>query len=188
MAGGACIGAGIGPAKIDAVIGVYKAYITRVGAGPMPTRLEDETGELLREHGNEYGTVSGRPRDCGWFDAVAGKMTCRVNGFTGLALTKLDNLDTLPVLKICTAYELDGRTIDYFPGTLSALERVRPVYEELEGWLTDTTGIQEYADLPVQTQRYIDRIEELVCCPVTFVCVGPERGQTIWKRELLETR
>lgn len=185
MAGGACIGAGIGPSKISAVLGVYKAYITRVGAGPMPTRLEDETGNLLRERGNEYGTVSGRSRDCGWFDSIAARFTNRINGFTGLAITKLDNLDTLPVIKICTSYELDGEKIDYFPANLAALTRVRPVYEEMDGWQKEITGIRRYEDLPVQARRYIDRLEELVSCPVCLVGVGPNRGQSIWKKPLL---
>jgi adenylosuccinate synthase len=185
MAGGACIGAGIGPKKIDAVLGVYKAYITRVGAGPMPTRINDETGEMLRERGNEYGTVSGRPRDCGWFDAVAAWLTNRVNGFTGLAITKLDNLDTLPVIKICTAYELDGRKTDNFPGTISDLERVKPVYEEMEGWQTDISDVRSYEDLPVRARKYIDRLEELIGCPVNFIGVGPERSETVWKSPIL---
>lgn len=185
MAGGASIGAGIGPTKIDAVLGLYKAFITRVGAGPMPTRLNDETGNLLREHGNEYGAVSGRPRDCGWFDAVAAKYTARINGFTGAAITKLDNLDTLPQIKICTAYELDGEKIDYFPGTISALERVKPVYEEMPGWESPTADIREHENLPEQARNYIVRLEELISCPVHFISVGPERSQTIWKQQIL---
>ncbi|UCC17681.1 MAG: adenylosuccinate synthase [Dehalococcoidales bacterium] len=185
MAGGASIGAGIGPTRIDAVVGVYKGYITRVGAGPMPTRLDDELGEMLRERGNEYGAVSGRPRDCGWFDAVSARMTNRLNGFTGLAITKLDNLDTLPVIRICTAYELDGKTIDYFPGTISALERVKPIYEEMPGWQTDISGVLEYDGLPEKTKKYIARLEELLSCPVNFISVGPERSQTIWKQPIV---
>ena len=185
MAGGASIGAGIGPTRIDAVVGVYKGYITRVGAGPMPTRLNDGLGEMLRERGNEYGAVSGRPRDCGWFDAVAARMTNRLNGLTGLAITKLDNLDTLPVIRICTAYELDGKTIDYFPSTISDLERVKPVYEEMPGWETDISGILEYNNLPEQARNYLERLEELLSCPVNFISVGPERSQTIWKNPIL---
>ncbi len=185
MAGGACIGSGIGPTRISAVVGVYKGYITRVGAGPMPTRLDDDLGQMLRERGKEYGAVSGRPRDCGWFDAVSARMTNRLNGFTGLAITKLDNLDTLPAIRICTAYELDGKTIDYFPGTLSALERVKPVYEEMPGWQTDISGIREYEKLPERAIKYIERLEELLSCPVCFISVGPERSQTIWKKPIL---
>ncbi len=185
MAGGASIGAGIGPTRIDAVVGVYKGYITRVGAGPMPTRLDDDIGQILRERGKEYGTVSGRPRDCGWFDAVAARLTNRLNGFTGLAITKLDNLDTLPVIRICTAYKLDGETIDYFPGTLSTLERVKPIYEEMPGWQTDISGILDYDKLPEQAKKYIERLEEILSCPVNFISVGPERNQTIWKKPIL---
>lgn len=185
MSGGSSIGAGIGPTKIDAVLGVYKAYITRVGAGPMPTRLADETGELIRERGHEYGTVSGRPRDCGWFDAVAARYTSRVNGFTGAAITNLDILDTFPTIKICTAYELDGKIIDYFPATVPVLTRARPVYEEMPGWQSSTTDIREYGDLPGQARDYITRLEELIGCPVNLICVGPERGQTIQKSPVL---
>src|SRR4030042_4166452 len=185
MAGGASIGAGIGPTWIDAVVGVYKGYITRVGAGPMPTRLDDDLGKMLRERGKEYGAVSGRPRDWGWLDAVAAGMTNRLNGFTGLAITKLDNLDTLPFIRICTAYELDGKTIDYFPGTLSALERVKPIYEEMPGWQTDISGILEYDKLPEQAIKYIEKLEELLSCPVNLISVGPESSQTIWKKPIL---
>jgi adenylosuccinate synthase len=185
LAGGASVGAGIGPTRIDAVLGLFKAYITRVGAGPMPTRLDDETGELLRKQGNEYGTVSGRPRDCGWFDTVAARYSTRINGFTGAAITKLDNLDTLPSLKICTAYELDGEIIDYFPASIPVLERVKPVYEEMPGWQTPITDIRKYEDLPGQARDYVTRLEELIGCPVNLICVGPERGQTIQKSPVL---
>ncbi len=185
LAGGASVGAGIGPTRIDAVLGLFKAYITRVGAGPMPTRLDDETGELLRKQGNEYGTVSGRPRDCGWFDSVAARYSTRINGFTGAAITKLDNLDTLTYLRICTAYELDGEIIDYFPATIQALERVKPVYEEMPGWQTSITDILKFEDLPRQARDYINRLEELIGCPVNLICVGPERGQTIQKSPVL---
>ncbi|MBN2240432.1 MAG: adenylosuccinate synthase [Dehalococcoidales bacterium] len=178
-AGGACIGAGIGPAYLDEVFGVYKAYITRVGAGPMPTRLEDEIGHLMRERGQEYGTVSGRARDCGWFDAVAARMTNRVNGFTGVILTKLDNLDTMETVKICTAYELDGEKIDNFPANISILSRVKPVYEEMPGWQADTTAIRDYNRLPEAARKYVERIEELIGTPVKIVCVGPDREQSI---------
>ncbi len=184
-AGGACIGAGIGPSKLDTVLGVYKAYITRVGAGPMPTRLDDEVGELMRERGHEYGTVSGRARDCGWFDAVAARMTNRINGFTGLVITKLDNLDVFPTIKICTAYELDGRIIENFPAGVSTLARVKPVYEDMPGWNTDTTSVRNYTDLPEAARNYIERLEELIGCPINIVCVGPERAQSITKKAIL---
>ena len=185
LAGGGCVGAGIGPTRIDAVLGVFKAYITRVGAGPMPTELKDETGELIRERGHEYGTVSGRPRDCGWFDAVAARFSTRVNGFTGAAITNLDVLDTFPRLKICVGYELDGETINYFPSSIPALARCQPVYEELPGWQTSTTHIRKYEELPPQARQYISRLEELIPCPVNLICVGPEREQTIQKTPIL---
>ncbi len=185
LAGGACVGAGLGPTRINAVLGVFKAYITRVGAGPIPTELKDETGNLIRERGHEYGTVSGRPRTCGWFDAVAARFSTRVNGFTGAAITRLDILDTLPLLKICVAYELDGKTIHDFPSTATALGRCQPVYEELPGWQTSITDVRKYEELPPQARQYISRLEELISCPVNLICVGPERGQTIVKTPVL---
>jgi adenylosuccinate synthase len=185
LVGGASIGAGIAPSRIDISLGVYKAYCTRVGSGPIPTELQDEIGELIRERGNEYGTVSGRPRRCGWFDAVAARFSARVNGFSGAIITRLDILDTFPRLKICTAYELDGKTIGYFPGNVAALERCRPVYEELPGWQVDTTGIREYKRLPLQARHYLTRLQELISCPINLVCVGPERGQKIEVKPIL---
>jgi adenylosuccinate synthase len=179
LAGGACLGSGISPTSIDRVLGVYKAYCTRVGSGPMPTELEDETGNMIRERAYEYGTTTGRPRRCGWFDAVAARLSNQVNGFTGMAITRLDVLDTLPSLKICTAYKLDGRIIDYFPASANTLERCQPVYEELEGWQADTTSIREFGKLPPQAKKYINRLEELIPCPADLVCVGPSREQVI---------
>lgn len=186
LSGGACVGAGIGPTKVDAVVGVFKAYCSRVGAGPFPTELKDETGDLIRKIGNEYGTVSGRPRSCGWFDAVAARFSTRVNGFTGMALTRLDILDTLPSLKICTHYKLDGKVIDYFPSTIPALGRVEPVYEEMPGWQEPTTEARSFDDLPEKAKNYINRLEELAGCPACFVCIGPEREQTIEKSPVLK--
>jgi adenylosuccinate synthase len=185
IAGQGCLGAGIGPTRINAVLGVYKAYCSRVGAGPMPTELKDKTGELIRERGHEYGTVSGRPRRCGWFDAVAARFSSRVNGFTGAAITRLDILDVLPSLKICVGYKLDGKTIDYFPASVAALERCQPVYEELEGWETSTADVRQFNKLPAKARKYVNRLEELIFCPVNFVCVGPERGQAIEKTPIL---
>ncbi len=179
LAGEGCLGAGIGPTRIDSVLGVFKAYCTRVGSGPMPTELHDETGNLIRERAHEYGTTTGRARRCGWFDAVAAHFSQRVNGFTGVALTRLDVLDVLPSLKICVAYKLDGKTIDNFPSSVTALERCQPVYEEMDGWLTDISHIRKYDQLPPQARKYIERLEELISCPVSLVCVGPEREQTI---------
>ncbi len=181
LAGEGCLGAGLGPTEISRILGVFKAYCTRVGTGPMPTELEDETGDLIRERAHEYGTVTGRPRRCGWFDAVAARHSKRVNGFTGTAITRLDILDTFPGLKICVGYKLDGKTIDYFPASVTALDKCQPVYEELPGWQAPTTDIREYQQLPAEAQNYITRLEELISCPANFVCVGPERSQTIQK-------
>jgi len=185
LAGGACLGAGIGPTRLNAVLGVFKAYCTRVGAGPFPTEMKDETGDLIRERGHEYGTVSGRPRSCGWFDAVAAKLSTRVNGFTGVAITRLDTLDILPSLKLCVAYELDGKTINNFPSTIAALERCLPVYEEVAGWQVPTSDIREFAQLPPEARHYVTRLEELISCPINLISVGPERGQTIMVRDIL---
>ncbi|MFC1952713.1 adenylosuccinate synthase [Chloroflexota bacterium] len=179
LAGGACLGSGIGPTRINVVLGVFKAYCTRVGAGPFPTELIDETGDLVRKLGNEYGTVSGRPRNCGWFDTVISRYTTRLNGFTGMALTRLDILDTLPSLKICLGYKLDGKTIDYFPSTIASLERCQPIYEELPGWETPTSDIRKFEELPLEARQYISRVEELTSCPVNIISVGAEREQTI---------
>jgi len=185
LAGEGCLGAGIGPTRISGVLGVFKAYCTRIGTGPMPTELNDETGDLIREQGHEYGTVTGRPRRCGWFDAVAARFSARINGFTGAAITRLDILDTLPLLKICVGYQLDGKTIDYFPSSLAALERCQPIYEELPGWQTPTSHIREYKQLPAQSRQYLTRLEELTSCPVSLVSIGSAREQTIQLRHVL---
>ena len=181
LAGGGCVGAGLGPTGINRILGVFKAYCTRVGGGPMPTELKDETGDLIREQAHEYGTTTGRPRRCGWFDAVAARFSTRVNGFTGAALTRLDVLGVLPRLKICVGYKLDGETIDYFPGNIGALERCQPIYEELPCWQCPISHIRDYEQLPVEAQKYVSRLEELSSCPVNIISVGPERGQTIHK-------
>jgi len=185
LAGNGCLGAGIGPTRINRVMGVYKAYCTRVGAGPMPTELCDEMGDLIREIAQEYGTTTGRPRRCGWFDAVAGNFSRRVNGLTGMAITRFDILDELPSIKIATGYELDGEQINYFPASAAALDRCRPVYEELPGWQQDTSQVRSYDQLPQKAKNYLERLEELVGCPVDMVCVGPEREQVILKRPLI---
>ena len=181
LAAGACLGAGLSPNRIDNILGVFKAYCTRVGAGPMPTELKDETGDLIRERGHEYGTTTGRPRRCGWFDAMAAKLSSRINGFTEAAVTRLDILDFLPSIKICIGYEIDGKTIDYFPENVATLAKCQPVYEELPGWQTSTGHIQKYKDLPLEARQYISRLEEFFFCPVSLVCVGAEREQTITK-------
>jgi len=185
LAGGACLGAGLGPTRLDRVLGVYKAYCTRVGGGPMPTELHDETGELIRERAHEYGTTTGRARRCGWLDAVAARFSSRINGLTGAVITRLDILDVLPSLKICVGYELDGKKIDYFPGNIAALARCEPVYEELPGWQSPTTEIRSYDQLPLEARNYVSRVEELISCPVNLICVGPGREQAIEKTPIL---
>jgi len=179
LAGGSCLGAGLGPTSITSVLGIFKAYCSRVGSGPMPTELTDETGNLIRERAHEYGTTTGRPRRCGWFDAVAARFSTRINGFTTAALTRLDVLDNMPQLKICTGYKLDGKTIDYFPASVTALERCQPVYEELPGWETPTSDIRQYDQLPPQARQYVARLQELISCPVNIISVGQKREQTI---------
>jgi adenylosuccinate synthase len=185
LAGGACLGAGLSPRRIDRILGVFKAYCTRVGSGPLPTELKDETGDLIRERAHEYGTTTGRPRRCGWFDAVASRFSTRLNGFTGGAITRLDILDVLPRIKICVGYKLGDKTIKDFPASVAALSKCQPVYEELEGWQTPTSDIREYKQLPAQARNYIARIEELTGCPVNLVCVGPGREQVIEKSPIL---
>lgn len=178
ITGGACIGAGIGPTMIDACIGVMKGYITRVGKGPFPTELFDQVGDCIRDAGHEYGTVTGRPRRCGWFDAVIGEYAVRTSGLTEIALNKIDVLKDLEVIKICTAYQLNGKKIDYFPASLEDLEKCEPIYEEMEGW-GDISQIQTYRELPQSVKNYIKRIEELIGCKITMVGVGPNREQNI---------
>ncbi|MFH1775484.1 MAG: adenylosuccinate synthase [Chloroflexota bacterium] len=184
LAGGGCLGAGLGPTKIDISLAVFKAYCSRVGSGPMPTELSDETGNLIRERGHEYGTTTGRARRCGWFDAVVARFSTRINGFTGAAITRLDVLDTLPQLRICVGYKMDGRAIDYFPASVTALERCEPVYEEMAGWQAPTSHIRDYSQLPPAAQRYVSRLEELIACPVNLISVGSGREQTIEYRPL----
>jgi len=183
LAAGAPAGIGIGPTQIEDVVGVYKAYMTRVGAGPMPTELEDETGDILRREGPapEFGATTGRPRRCGWFDGVASRYSIRVNGVTKAALTRLDVLDNFPAIEVCTAYELDGKQVQSFPATVATLSRVTPVFEEHEGWMADTSGARKFNDLPKKAQAYVERIEELLGCRIEMVSVGPERGQIIMR-------
>ena len=185
VAGNACAGAGIGPTQIDLVLGVTKAYTTRVGGGPFPTELHDEIGEMLREKGGEYGATTGRPRRCGWFDAVVVRHAVRVNGLGGLTITKLDTLTGLKTLKVCTGYQAEGRMITEFPASVDLVARCQPVYEELEGWQEDISGAQEIAQLPAAAQRYLKRLEELTQTPIYIVSVGPQRDQTIIHRNPL---
>jgi len=185
LAAGSCLGAGISPIRLNQILGVFKAYCTRVGAGPMPTELTDDVGNLMRERAHEYGATTGRPRRCGWFDAVAAHFSSQINGFTGLAITRLDILDTFPQLKICVGYKLDGDTIDYLPSSIAALERCQPIYEELEGWQTTTNDIREYDQLPEKARQYIMRLEELTGCPVNLISVGAKREQIVYKTSIL---
>jgi adenylosuccinate synthase len=184
LAGGSCLGTGLAPTKINHILGVFKAYSTRVGSGPMPTELTDEIGDLIRERAHEYGTTTGRPRRCGWFDAVAARFSTRINGFTQAAITRLDVLDTLPRLKICVGYKVDGQIIDYFP-TTAALSKCQPVYEELPGWQVPTSDIRQYDQLPPQARQYLTRLEELIACPISLISVGMRREQTIMKMPIL---
>lgn len=179
IAGGVCTGVGVGPNKIETVVGICKAYSTRVGAGPFPTELTDEIGDRIRETGHEYGTVTGRPRRVGWFDSVAMRHARRVSGISCLSLNLLDVLTGLKTVKICTSYKLDGKQIDYYPASLKELERCEPVYEELPGWDEDITGAKKFEDLPINAQNYLKRVSELSESPLATVSVGADRIQTI---------
>ncbi len=177
-AGGACVGAGIPPSAIDDVLGIVKAYSTSVGGGPFPTELTDDMGEKLRQEGEEFGATTGRPRRCGWFDGVAIGYASWLNGFTGIAVTKIDILDAFETLKICVGYRLGDEVLDHVPDT-PIQEKVEPIYETWPGWLSDTRKVRRWEELPVEAQAYIERIAELAGAPVRFVSVGPERDQII---------
>ena len=179
IAGQAATGVGLGPGAIDYVLGIVKAYTTRVGEGPFPTELDDADGQRLGERGHEFGTVTGRKRRCGWFDAALVRQTCATSGVTGISLTKLDVLDGFETLKICTGYMLDGEHLDYLPTAADQQARCTPVYEEIEGWSESTEGARSWADLPAQAIKYVRRIEELIDCPVALVSTSPEREDTI---------
>jgi len=184
MAASSSSGSGIAINKIGQVIGITKAYTTRVGSGPIPTEMLDKTGERIRERAHEYGATTGRPRRCGWFDAVVGRYTSKINGFTGLGLTRLDILDIFPVIKICTAYKLNDKQINSVPSRIADLSKCEPVYEELQGWQTDISAIRDYKKLPSQAKKFITRIEELLACPVHIVSVGAQRDQTIFRKQI----
>ncbi len=179
IVGGVCVGAGIGPQHIDRIIGVVKAYITRVGSGPMVSELTNDDGEYLREKGGEYGATTGRPRRCGWFDCLVLKHAKRVNGLTEVALTKLDVLDGLETIKICEAYSYKGERITELPKNAAALNECEPILTEIPGWQEDTSQITQYEDLPENARNYVSSLEEIIGCPVTFIGVGPKRSQTI---------
>ncbi|SIT82393.1 adenylosuccinate synthase [Pontibaca methylaminivorans] len=179
VAGQAATGAGIGPGAIDFVLGIVKAYTTRVGEGPFPTELSDPDGQRLGERGREFGTVTGRQRRCGWFDAVLVRQTCAASGVNGIALTKLDVLDGFETLRICTGYDLDGERLDYLPTAADRQARCRPVYEEMPGWSESTEGARSWAELPANAIKYVRRVEELIDCPVALLSTSPEREDTI---------
>jgi len=178
-AGGAAVGSGIGPTRITRVIGILKAYTTRVGSGPFPTELHDAMGERLRKVGGEVGVTTGRPRRCGWFDAVIGRYAARVNGITDFFLTKLDVLSGLETVPVCVGYEVDGRRVDEMPMTQTDVHHAQPVYEELPGWFEDISACREFDELPANAQAYVKRIEELTGAPVSAIGVGPGRDETI---------
>ncbi|HZT06679.1 MAG TPA: adenylosuccinate synthase [Chloroflexota bacterium] len=184
---GLCQGAGIPPRSITHAVGVFKAYSTRVGSGPMPTELLDETGSYLREHAHEFGTTTGRARRCGWFDAVSARYSARINGFDSVAVTRLDILDELSVINLCVSYELDGRRVDSPPSDPALLSRCVPVYEQHPGWLTSLCEVKRFDALPENAARFVRRIEEMVEAPADIVGVGPARSQTISRRSLWDT-
>ncbi len=179
IAGQAATGTGMGPGAIGFVLGIVKAYTTRVGEGPFPTELDDEDGQRLGERGREFGTVTGRKRRCGWFDAVLVRQTCAISGVNGIALTKLDVLDGFETLKICVGYEIDGERVDYLPTAAAVQAKVTPIYEEMPGWSESTAGARSWADLPAEAIKYVRRIEELIQCPVAMLSTSPERDDTI---------
>jgi adenylosuccinate synthase len=181
--GGVCTGLGVGPRAIDAVLGVTKAYTTRVGEGPLPTELTGAMGDRLRESGQEYGASTGRPRRCGWYDAVAVRYAVRINGIDALALTKLDVLDDLETIEICTAYRLGSKTLTEWPSDTAQLAACEPVYERLPGWSTPTRGIRRFADLPAEARRYIARLEEVSGVPAAIVSTGSDRDETIIRED-----
>ncbi|MBH0230280.1 adenylosuccinate synthase [Halobacillus yeomjeoni] len=178
IAGGVTIGSGVGPSKIKHVVGVSKAYTTRVGDGPFPTELEDETGDQIREVGNEYGTTTGRPRRVGWFDSVVVRHARRVSGITDLSLNSIDVLTGIETLKICTAYKYKGEIMEEFPASLKVLAECEPVYEEMPGWTEDITGAETLSDLPENARHYIERVSQLTGIPLSIFSVGPDRAQT----------
>ncbi len=182
--GGACIGLGLLPSQIDVVLGVFKAYSTRVGSGPFLTESFDETGERIRNLANEFGTTTGRPRRVGWFDSVVARYSTRINGYTSLVLTRLDVLDDFGTIKICDTYELDGELVKDFPGSAALLERCKPIYEDFPGWDGVTAGVTKMEDLPAGARAYVERLEELIGRPFDIISTGPYRHETILVRDI----
>ncbi|MEW5946030.1 MAG: adenylosuccinate synthase [bacterium] len=185
VAGGACVGAGIGPTKIDRVLGITKSYTTRVGEGPFPTELTNDDGELLRQRGGEFGTTTGRPRRCGWLDAVQLRYSVRINGINSMAMTKLDVLDGLEKIRICVGYAINGVETEEFTTDFKFLRSCEPVYEELPGWMEDTSGIKEFHELPGAAKSYIRAVERLIRTPISIISVGPGRKQTVILRKFV---
>jgi adenylosuccinate synthase len=185
VAGGACVGAGIGPTKIDRVLGITKAYTTRVGEGPFPTELQDEIGDHIQKKGGEFGTTTGRPRRCGWLDALLLRYSVRINGMSALAMTKLDVLDELDTIKICVGYKVGSETITEFTTDFRKLRECSPVYEEMPGWKEDTSGVKDYRDLPQGAKEYIKNIERIIKAPISIISVGPRRAQTVILRKFV---
>jgi adenylosuccinate synthase len=184
--GGASVGVGVSPTHIEGITGVFKAYTTRVGTGPLPTELNDETGETIRELAQEFGTTTGRPRRVGWFDAVAAKYSSLINGYTSAVLTRLDVLDGFETVRICTQYiSEDGDVTDDFPGGVAALEKARPVFEEMPGWDRPTASVRCYEDLPRAARDYVERIQQLIGCPIDVISTGPHRDETVMVRQMM---
>jgi adenylosuccinate synthase len=185
LAGASCIGTGLSPKQIDQVVGVFKAYNTRVGAGSMPTELKDEIGDLIRGKAHEYGATTGRPRRCGWFDAVAGRLSIQINGLSSIALTHLDIYDGFHSIKICTAYKFKGEILTSFPSNIAVLEKCQPIYEEVDGWQDSIREIRNFKKLPRKARNYMSRLEDLLSCPISLVSVGPDRRQIILVKDFL---
>jgi adenylosuccinate synthase len=185
-AGGACTGSGVGPCDLDYILGITKAYTTRVGAGPFPTELFDDVGQFLGEKGHEFGATTGRSRRCGWFDAVALRRAAQVNSITGMCITKLDVLDGLETLRLCTAYKYNGETLELPPVGADAIEKCEPVYEDMQGWSENTAGVRNKSDLPANAIAYLNKLEEVVGVPVDIISTGPERDETIVLRNPYE--
>src|SRR5690606_19945505 len=185
-AGGACTGSGVGPTRIDSVIGIAKAYTTRVGEGPFPTELDDEFGERLRSVGHEYGTTTGRPRRCGWYDAVVSRYASRVNGLTDIVLTKLDVLTGIEQIPVCVAYEVDGQRVDEMPMTQSEFHHAKPIYEWHEGWTEDISGVRSFDQLPRAARDYVLALEAQSGTRMSVIGVGPDREQSIVRYDLLD--
>jgi adenylosuccinate synthase len=186
LAAAGCIGTGLGPRQIERVVGVFKAYCTRVGAGPMTTELKDKIGDLIREKAHEYGATTGRPRRCGWFDAVAGRFSVQVNGLTEIALTHLDIYDDFPSIKICTAYKFKDEVVTSFPGDVTILEKCQPIYEEVDGWQEPISRIRDFEKLPMGARNYIAHLEGILSCPISLVSVGPDRRQMILAKDFFD--